>query len=192
MTALVDNEQPLYHGRRVTFEEYLALEPDGYRYDMIDGVLYLKPAHNWRHGERQVRVGSIIQHYLDAHPIGRVFNETDVYLHDGNDDIVRPDICVVKHDRLHFLKEVHIDGPPNLVVELLSDRTAKRDLGTKADRYLGAGVQEYWIIDPRVDSMQVWFAEDKQGQPRWRKIVDSRVESAVLPGLVLEPGRVFR
>jgi len=59
------------------------------------------------------------------------------------------------NERLNLVAQ-RIHGAPDLVCEILSDRTAARDLGVKADRDLANGAREYWIVDPRDKSVQLW------------------------------------
>ncbi len=189
-TPLRNGRQPQYHGRRVTLEEYLDLPDDGFRYDMIDGVLYVATSHTPKHGRAEPRFAHIVLNYLDEHPVADVFLETDVLLPDGN-DIVRPDVCVIRNERLHMAGERIIRGAPDLVAELLSDSTAQRDLGVKSERYLASGVHEYWLPDPRDQSLRVRHRVEKRGFPKWEEVRGASLESRLFPGLVIEAGRLF-
>jgi len=67
--------------------------------------------------------------------------------------------------------------------ECLSVRTASRDLGVKAERYLANGVREYWIIDPGDKSIQVWYNRDNES---WEKNTREIPASRLLPGFAIE------
>jgi Uma2 family endonuclease len=60
---------------------------------------------------------------------------------------LQPDALFVSHEREHFISERGVEGPPDLVVEVLSPSTEARDRGIKLRRYAASGVSHYWILD---------------------------------------------
>ena len=181
---------PLYDGRRTTPAQFLDLPEDGYRYELIDGVLLLSPTpiddHNRPHSEFLTE----LKLFLRKHPeLGELFFEMSVFLPDGN--VLEPDISFVAADRLDIVTG-HLHGAPDLVVEVLSPSTRRRDLGVKAESYLGCGVREYWIVDPADRSLQVWNAEGEGDSRAWNKRRGDRLESVVLQGFAIEAKTVFR
>jgi len=185
VAELVKAYAPSYHGMRVTREEYIDLEDDGYKYDMIEGVLHMSPSADFFHGTAIIDVAAKIRAYLRKNPIALITTETDVLLPDGG-DLVRPDICVVSSNRAHIIK-THVHGSPDLVVELLSKSTMHRDLGVKADRYLKNGVREYWVIDPMGKTLELWINKGDH----WQKSTGDSLKSELLPGLVLEKSEIW-
>jgi len=173
--------EPRYAGLRVTREEYLDLEDDGFLYDMIEGVLYVTPSGSYEHGGACGEFYFFLRLYLKRNNLGTITQETDVLLPDGG-DVLRPDLSFILHENRKIIK-VHIHGAPDLICETLSDSTAKRDLGIKAERYLSNGVKEYWIVDPRDKSMQVWC--NSAGRI-WEKRTGSVLESRLLPGFKID------
>ena len=155
MPSLLEIHKPRYDGLRVTREEYLDLSEDGFKYDVIEGVMHLSPSATADHGSSQGNFVYLLKRYLETHPEGRLFLEVDIFLSDRG-DVLRPDISFVLKDRLQIVKN-HIHGAPDLVCEVLSDSTANRDLGVKAGRYLACGIKEYWIVDPRDKTVQLWL-----------------------------------
>lgn len=180
MAVAANKTKPMYEGLRVTREEYLDLEDDGFRYEMIDGVLRMSPSGFFDHGELQAKFAGILREYLDKNPVGRLTLETDIFLPDG-DDVLCPDISLVLSENAKIIQG-HIHGTPDLVVEVLSKRTRKRDLGIKAQRYLKNGVKEYWIVDPENSTAQMWIAR----KDRWDKKSGGLLQSELLPGLAVE------
>lgn len=185
MSSIVGEALPAYADLAVTREEYLDLAEDGFKYDVVGGVMRVSPSASSDHGNRQLRFAHLLQGYLDAHPMGRAFVEVDVLLPDGGDPL-RPDVSFVRRERLHIIKQ-HIHGAPDLACEVLSDATAPRDLGVKADRYLTCGVAEYWIVDPRDRSMQLWL--NRGGS--WDKRASVEIASELCPGLQISADRLF-
>ena len=130
MPSTLTENRPRYDGWAVTREEYLDLEEDGYKYDVVEGVMHLTPSASSDHGNSQIRFAFLLESYLKTNRAGKAFLEVDVFLPDGGDPL-RPDISFVVGERLNIIK-THIHGAPDLVCEVLSDRTATRDLGEKA------------------------------------------------------------
>jgi Uma2 family endonuclease len=131
----------------LTVEDYRSLPETGPRYQLIEGDLYMAPAPNRFHQEisRNLQVKLFL--YLQETGAGKVFNAPfDVCLDETN--VFQPDLIVVLNDRLGILTEEGAEGPPNLVIEILSPKTRRLDLEQKRKAYFRFGVQELWIIDP--------------------------------------------
>ncbi len=98
-----------------------------------------------------------------------------------------PDLLFIAKAHLDRLTPERVVGPPDLVVEIVSDDSAHRDRVDKLDEYEAAGVAEYWVIDNRPQRQRAWFyVRDEAG--RFRPIPvgdDSLYHSTVLPGLTL-------
>ena len=74
----------------------------------------------------------------------------------GTGDRVQPDILFISKERRRIVGEEQVTGAPDLVAEILSPSTARRDRGVKLDLYARRGVREYWIVDPVEDVVDVW------------------------------------
>ena len=116
------------------------------RYEIINNVRFdLKPAPSVTH---QHLVGQL-QHLMKTtcRDNGVILvSPLDVFLDDANH--FQPDLVFILHENQHIIKETHIEGVPDLVVEVLSPSTSKNDKIAKKDQYERFGVQEYWIVDP--------------------------------------------
>ena len=185
MQISIEKQSPRYENLRVSREEYLDLEDDGFRYDMIDGVLYMSPSPNFEHANYAGNFYLIVGNYLKKQKIGKVVMEMDVLLPDGG-DVVRPDISVILSENLNKVK-MHIHGSPDIVVEVLSPSTRNIDLGIKSDRYLNCGVKEYWIIDPKDKTISVWRNENLT----WKKETHLVLYSNILHGLEVLSTEIF-
>ncbi len=131
-------------GDQFTWDDYRAWRGDE-RWELIDGAaLSMAPAPSIRH---QAIVGGVfarIEQQLRGRPCRPFVAPTDVKL--SEQDVVQPDILVVCDASI--ITETHIDGAPDLVVEVLSPTTAALDLRQKKTLYERAGVGEYLLIDP--------------------------------------------
>lgn len=133
---------------KLTYQDYLLLPDDGNRYEVIDGDLFVTPSPVTRHQTIAMRLSHLFMTYLETHPIGTILAAPcDVVLSEFN--IVEPDLLFVHHKSSARITEKHIEGPPDLVIEILSPGTAARDRTLKRKRYEHFGVRQYWLIDPR-------------------------------------------
>ncbi len=140
---------------RLTYDDFAHFPDDGNRHELIDGMHYVTPSPDVRHQAIVVRLVLAIGNHLQAHPhLGRVFvSPLDVVL--SNHDIVEPDVLFVASDQTEILTDKNVQGPPALVVEVLSHSTRKRDAQTKRRLFERTGVREYWLVDPELDTVQV-------------------------------------
>ena len=148
--------------RKLTYEDYLLFPEDGQRHEIIDGEHYVTPSPNLRHQELVGRLHLAIGNFLtENRHLGRLFlARLDVVL--SRYDVVEPDLLFVAGDQLGILTEKNVQGPPALVIEVLSRRTRKRDAQIKRRLFERSGVREYWLVDPELDLVQV-FQSAEQG-----------------------------
>lgn len=133
------------HGQSITFAEYDAI-PETTRFtELIGGVLILSPSVTDDH---QRTVGNILYLLHEKAPDGEVYPTlTGVYLDDEN--VVEPDVIWLAKDGHCKVEEQYLVGAPELLIEILSPATAKRDKTIKFALYERFGVDEYWIVDPK-------------------------------------------
>ena len=96
----------------------------------------------------------------------RVFEApVDVQLFCDNKTMVQPDVLVVcDRDKI---KGFGIFGAPDFILEILSKSTRKKDMGIKLEKYMEAGVREYWIIDPCKEALITYYFEDENFCPAY-------------------------
>jgi Uma2 family endonuclease len=140
---------------RFTYQDYLRLPEDGRRYEIIDGELFLTPAPGTWHQRVSARLQFLLtRHVLEA-DLGEIFNAPcDLLL--SETDVVQPDLFYVPKERVGIVEENYVSAAPDLVVEILSESTAKRDRGIKAKMYERFGVLELWIVDPRAKKVEIF------------------------------------
>lgn len=175
-----------------TYADYAALpEPDGYRYEVIDGVLYMAPAPLPEH-ERvgAVIIGRFVAAVEDT-ALGQVFISPDI---DVGSSTLRPDAVVVLAANAGVVAAKRLIGPPDLVIEIASPSTAAydRDAATgKQGAYARIGVREYWIVDPQARSIEVLVLADDHYELLGTFTGDEELRSSVLPALALPARRFF-
>lgn len=127
------------------YDDYARIPPDGKRYELLEGELYVTPAPSPLHQRVSKRLQRKLEAYFEARGLGEVFNAPiDVIL--TPHDVVQPDLVLVTDPAQ--VSRRGIEGPPALVVEVLSPATRDRDRTTKARRYAALGVRHYWMLDP--------------------------------------------
>jgi Uma2 family endonuclease len=147
--------EPAQSSTKLTYADYVRLPDDGKRHEIIDGVHYVSPSPVTRHQRILLRLAHVLAAYLDEHPVGEVFIAPfDILLSDF--DIVVPDLIYLSKQHAHFLTEKNLQGPSDLVVEILSPGTRRRDEGLKRDLYERVGVREYWLVDPKANVVRVY------------------------------------
>ncbi len=148
-------------GQRVklTYEDFLHFPDDGKRHELIDGEHYVTPSPNTRHQAISGNLYFIIRSWLEQHPVGRVFYAPfDIVF--TNFDVVEPDLLYMSNERAaEILTAKHVTGAPEIVVEIASPGTRKRDETIKRRLYQRSGVSEYWVVDPDIDVVRVYRAE---------------------------------
>ena len=129
-------------------------------YEIIGGEKFMSPAANLDHSGIIMRLGMIIGTHLSNNKSGYVYpDDVDVHFSDGS--LYKPDLCVVlKSNEKILAGRKAIFGAPDMVVEVLSYSTRKKDLGVKKDTYEAQGVREYWIIDPWAKIIDVYLLRD--------------------------------
>ena len=147
-----------------TVEDYLRL-PEEERVELIDGVIYDMAAPTDKHQIIGNEIYVKFRDYIRKNK-GKCITITaplDVQLDCDNKTMVQPDVVIVC-DRSKF-KEGRVFGAPDLVVEVLSESTKKKDITIKGAKYSAAGVREYWIVDPKKKRVYVYRYEEEEFLP---------------------------
>ncbi len=185
---------PAATGIKLTYDDFVHFPDDGKRHELIDGEHFVTPSPVMRH---QVIVGALflkIANHLELHPIGRIFlSPFDVVL--SNIDVVEPDLLYVSNERADTLATgINVQGAPDLVIEVASKSTRKRDETIKRKLYERANVTEYWIVDPATDVVRVYRRQRERftlPTELSRKAGDT-LTTPLFPGLELPLAYVLR
>jgi Uma2 family endonuclease len=179
--------------RRFTYADYKAWELDeGERFELIDGVAYAMAAPTDFHqailAELVIQIGS----YLHGKPCKvrpapydvRLFYEED----ESDDTVVQPDISVICDEKKRGAEGCR--GAPDLVVEILSPSNTADETVRKFNLYMEAGVREYWIVSPKLKTVQSFTLQNGVYMGR---VYDSggTLPSTALEGLSINLSEVF-
>jgi Uma2 family endonuclease len=174
---------------KLTYEDYLCFPDDGRRHEIIDGEPYMTPAPQTRHQIVSRNLERILANYAEENDWGEVLDAPiDVVLSETT--VVQPDILFILRDRERVIKKNCIEGPPDLMIEILSPGNERLDRLIKMKQYSLLGVPEYWILDYEARILEQYVRE---GDLFARKGVFAETFSpAIFPDLVIDLSQIFR
>ena len=165
----------------LTYEGLQAAPNDGLRRELLGGDLYVSPAPSPMH-QRAVRdILIALDAYAREHGGEALDSPIDVVF--SSIDAVQPDVVYFAADKLSIIGEKNVQGPPSLVVEVLSPSSSDVDPERKLATYARFGVPEYWIVDPA--TLTLTAHAEPQGE-RYLRVVEStwgEIEAITLPAL---------
>jgi Uma2 family endonuclease len=165
-----------------TFEDYRRLPDDGWRYEVIEGELYMNPAPSPRHQRAVFAISGRLWEHLQRTPTGQAFTSPIDVILPGLASQVQPDVLFIATDRLEIVKETFIEGAPDWIVEVLSPSNWLDDRRIKFRIYALAGVREYWIVDVDRRQVEVFKLEGQSYTQVGRYGTGEQVHSAVVEG----------
>ena len=174
---------------KLTYDDY-AQTPEDERWELIHGDLIMAAAPNIAHQTIQSETGWRVMGFVKEGDLGRVFyGPTDVVLSEF--DTVQPDLVFVSKDRADIITRANIQGAPDLVVEILSPSTARRDWRDKFDLYELHGVDEYWLADAERRMIWVFVLRNGKFAESGRYGEGDTLVSPTLAGFELDLSEVF-
>jgi Uma2 family endonuclease len=182
---------------RLTYEDYLEFPEDGNRHELVAGDHVVTPAPNIRHQRLVGELFARLRAFVKEQSLGELLvAPTDVVL--SEHDVVQPDLLFVAREHLDRIGEAHVDGPPDLVVEIVSEATRRRDEVLKRHLYDRHGVGEYWLVDPVVEVVKVYrrgaggrFEPSSELSSELSLEGGDVLRSPLLPGLEIPLGQIF-
>jgi len=133
--------------RPMTEEEFEAWCDEDVRAEYVDGEVIVHTPASTRHNDVMWFLGTLLNLFASHHDLGRVLGpELQVRLRPGLRRV--PDLFFVAKARADIIHEKHIEGAPDLVIEIVSPDSVVRDWREKYFEYEAAGIREYWVIDP--------------------------------------------
>ena len=134
--------QPL---QKMTYEEFLAWADEDTLAEWVDGEAMMYTPASKRHQDIGGFLYEVLRAYARPRRLGEVVQAPfQMKLEHG----LEPDLLFVAQEHLERLKETYLDGPADLVVEIISPESLERDRGAKFAEYEAGGVAEYWLLDP--------------------------------------------
>ena len=178
---------------RLTNADYMRLTPpvpDGPRYQLINGELIEMSGAIFQHQVFLFQLFLPLGTQVNALGIGEIFGAPyDVHLDEFN--TYQPDLLFVSNERRHILGSLAATGAPDVVIEILSDSTRRRDLNEKLPVYLRNGVREVWIVDLDAATVAIYAGDWVAPNPQRVFSAADTLTSDAMPGVAVALGAVF-
>ena len=164
---------------------------DRFLYELLNGELVKRSAPSPLHQRISGRLFSQVKPWIDKKGLGELFySPIDVFLDDYN--VPQPDLIFIKKERLEIVRlDEGIMGMPDLVVEILSPSSIKRDRFEKMEIYQRFNAPEYWIVDPANSSIEVYTLQNGKFEIASFAAQEGAVQSPALGGWELEVKAIF-
>jgi len=162
----------------LTYDDYCLLPNDRNRYEILDGELSVTPAPRTKHQSISGHLHVILANHILTNHLGDIYAApTDVIL--APTTVVQPDLSFIGNDRRHIVTERAIEGPPTLVIEILSPTTERTDRQTKAQLYAKYDLPHYWLTDPDQQSLEAY----EQAAQQYNLVVKAQNAEVFSPSL---------
>jgi Uma2 family endonuclease len=183
-TAIIDKS------KNWTVEDYLLLGEMATPCQLINGELIMSPAPNPFHQEIISNLNDLLKN-LSRNIGGKVyFAPIDLYVNTKN--VFQPDLLFLSKENLSYITQRGIEGPPDLIVEVISASNVFVDRNTKKKAYLEFGVEEYWIVDPGNKTLEIYLcSQTNPDVPHLYLAEDGLVTSTVLKDLKFDLKEIF-
>jgi Uma2 family endonuclease len=175
----------------LTYADLVAMPSDGKRYELHEGEIYMTAAPRPRHQQVVANLHLILAAHVRRLGLGEIFlSPIDVILADVT--VVEPDLVYLEAARLGRVSDRGIEGPPTLVIEVLSPTTAAADRGVKLQLAAKYGVPHYWIVDPDARIIETYRLVGPAYEPGPRLDVPTPVALPPFPDLPIDAASVWR
>lgn len=169
--------------RKMTYEEFLAWADEDTLAEWVDGEVVMTSPASDRHQDLVRFLIAVLGIYVETHALG-VIRPAPFQMklaRSGRE----PDLLFVARKNLDRLKESHLEGPADLVVEIISPESVGRDRGDKFYEYEQGGIPEYWLIDPQTKRVEFYRLTPGGQYQLTPPDAEGVYRSALLPGFWL-------
>ena len=180
--------------RKITYEEFAKMDfpdDDPFLYELINGELVRKNAPSGEHQFVQSELFYRLMHFITEKKLGRIFSSpTAVILSEEN--APQPNLIFLSKEKIKLLDpEWGIRGAPDMVVEIVSPSSYKRDHLEKKRLYAQHGVVEYWIVDPSYHSIEIYVLQEEAYQLHAFGISGEQITSHIIKDFSIEVDSIF-
>ncbi|NLJ56429.1 MAG: DNA-binding protein [Firmicutes bacterium] len=154
-------EEPVSYegGRKLTYSDYVKIpEEPGFQHEVINGILVRDPSPSFQHQRVSRRLQRILEDYFhETDPKAEIFNaplDLNLEVH----TVVQPDLMYLPGSRP--ARNDPVDSVPELIVEILSPSSGRKDRVLKLNHYQSSGVPHYWILDPEGAFIEAYELRD--------------------------------
>lgn len=167
----------------VSLEDYMAHYAADH-HEWVEGVVIKMAPATLEHNDLLMYLIFLFGVYFDLKPIGRFVAQPFVMRLPAVPNRRRePDLLIVLNTNPHELKDTYMDGPADIVIEIVSEESIERDHGEKFAEYEKGGVPEYWIVDPLRNEGRFYRLDENGIYRRFTEDADGNYQTPALPGL---------
>jgi Uma2 family endonuclease len=179
MNAVLENPEKAW-----TYADYLGVGDENY-FEIINGKAFMSPAPELFHQRWARKIFLAIERHVESRKLGEVFfAPVDVVLDDKN--VVQPDLVFVSSPRAGIMDRRGIMGTPDLVVEIVSPTSLRRDRYEKRELYARFRVKEFWLADVANRSIEILALRNDGYELLGCATNEGTVRSEILPGFELD------
>lgn len=175
-----------------TYEDLQLFDEDFYC-EILNGELYMSPSPSKKHQYVLGKIYTLFENFVERNSLGEIFfAPLDVKLDTKN--VVQPDLIFISTGNTNYKNttETIIIGAPDLVLEIVSPYSVRRDYYTKLKTYEKYSIKEYWIVDPANEVVEVFSLTDQNEYELFSNMVKKgNIESKILKGFQLNLDIIF-
>lgn len=170
----------------MSYQEYMDSFDEDVHAEWVNGEAIIFMSAATRHQAIVTYLITLLNLYVEFFRLGELFTAPFEMKPSSSSNAREPDILFVKTENKGYLEEQRLFGPADLVIEVVSPESVKRDHEDKFSEYEAAGVKEYWIVDsrPQHTNAEFWVL-DENGRYESMTIVNGTFHSRVLSGFWL-------
>jgi len=173
------------------FRDWERLPDDGYRYELINGELVRSPPPAVAHQDASENLSWAMSSHVRKHKLGKIFLAPIGVRIPPRREPVQPDIIFISTKHLGIVGEKYIEGAPDLIVEIVSPSNWNVDRQDKFAAYARAGVKEYWIVDYRAKTIEVFLLEKSEYVLQGKFSKSQAVRASQMKGFAIKVDEVF-
>ena len=177
---------------KMTARQFLMLgaDPPGVRLELVNGEVAVSPSPTPDHSHVIIQLIFLLEGHNQNRGLGELYQDVDTILDRFN--VRRPDLLFFFKSRTHLIGKKAMEGPPDLAVEVISPSSVEVDREDKFTQYRDAGVRYYWIIDPKLRTIDAWELVDGKYVQIARAQRDAVVKLLPFPDLEIPLGKLWR
>jgi Uma2 family endonuclease len=167
-------------------QEYYEIDE---RYEIIEGVRY-----DFLSSPKYVHQKLLTNFHLAFHSACSAEGEillAPMDVHFDADNVVQPDVIYIARENLSIIRDGFVFGVPDLLVEILSESTGRRDKTIKKSLYERFGVKEYWLADPIYRLVEQFVLIDGRYELTATLTEQDQLHSSTIPCLIIGLTAVF-
>lgn len=163
----------------------------GARAEWVDGEVIMMAPANIEHQDVCGWLYKLLGLYAERRELGFTCLDVWTRLAEPRPQLRGPDVLFIAKERMNIIVQGKVHGPPDLIMEVVSADSESRDWREKFLDYQGAGVREYWVIDPSSQTIEAHTLVDGAFK-RIEEQDTSRISSLIVPGFYVKHGWIWQ